>query len=66
MTKRLLESALEGEITDCLGHERYDPDGDDSGNSGNGRHVKTVLPAIGSVEIEVRRERAGTFEPQIA
>ena len=65
LTKRLLESALEGEITDHLGYERHDADGDNSGNSRNGRRTKTVLTDIGPVEIEVPRDRAGTFEPQI-
>lgn len=65
LTKRLLESALEGEITDHLGYEKHDDAGDGSGNSRNGRRSKTVLTEIGPVEIEVPRDRAGTFEPQI-
>jgi putative transposase len=65
LTKRLLESALEGEITDHLGYEKHDGVGDGSGNSRNGRRAKTVLTDVGPVEIEVPRDRAGTFEPQI-
>ena len=65
LTKRLLESALEGEITDHLGYAKHDADGDNSGNSRNGRRAKTVLTDIGPVEIEVPRDRAGSFEPQI-
>jgi putative transposase len=65
LTKRLLESALEGEITDHLGYERHDASGDGSGNSRNGRRTKTVVTDVGPVEIEVPRDRAGTFEPQI-
>jgi transposase-like protein len=65
LTKRLLESALEGEITDHLGYERHDVSGDGSGNSRNGRRAKTVITDVGPVEIEVPRDRAGTFEPQI-
>jgi transposase-like protein len=65
LTKRLLESALEGEITDHLGYEKHDGTGDGSGNSRNGRRSKTVLTDIGPVEIEVPRDRAGSFEPQI-
>ena len=66
LTKRLLESALEGEIIDHLGYGRHGADGDNSGNSRNGRRAKTVLTDVGPVEIEVPRDRAGTFEPQIA
>jgi putative transposase len=65
LTKRLLESALDGEITDHLGYEKHDVSGDGSGNSRNGRRSKTVLTDVGPVEIEVPRDRAGTFEPQI-
>ncbi|MBR7839319.1 IS256 family transposase [Actinospica durhamensis] len=65
LTKRLLESALDGEITDHLGYTKHDAAGDGSGNSRNGRRSKTVITDVGPVEIEVPRDRAGTFEPQI-
>ena len=65
LTKRLLESALDGEITDRLGYERHDGAGAGSGNSRNGRRAKTVITDIGPVQIEVPRDRAGSFEPQI-
>ncbi|MFJ9523781.1 IS256 family transposase [Kitasatospora sp. NPDC101801] len=65
LTKRVLESALEGEITDHLGYEKHDPAGAGSGNSRNGVRPKTVLTEVGPVEIEVPRDRDGSFEPQI-
>ncbi|MGW7441741.1 IS256 family transposase [Streptomyces sp. NPDC054849] len=65
LTKRVLESALEGEITDHLGYEKHDPAGAGSGNSRNGVRPKTVLTDVGPVEIEVPRDREGSFEPQI-
>jgi putative transposase len=65
LTKRVLESALEGEITDHLGYEKHDPAGAGSGNSRNGVRSKTVLTEVGPVEIEVPRDRDGSFEPQI-
>jgi transposase-like protein len=65
LTKRVLESALEGEITDHLGYEKHDPAGAGSGNSRNGVRPKTVLTEVGPVEIEVPRDREGSFEPQI-
>lgn len=36
LTKRLLESALDGEITDHLGYDKHDPAGRNTGNSRNG------------------------------
>jgi transposase-like protein len=65
LTKRLVESALEGEITDHLGYGRHDVAGRDGGNSRNGHRAKTVLTEIGPVEIEVPRDRDGSFEPKI-
>ena len=49
LTRRLLESALEGELTDHLGYDRQDPAGRDSGNSRNGHRSKTVLTDVGPV-----------------
>jgi transposase-like protein len=65
LTKRVLESALEGEITDHLGYDKHDPAGKDGGNSRNGTRSKTVLTDIGPVEIDVPRDREGSFEPAI-
>lgn len=65
LTKRILESALEGEITDHLGYEKHDAAGRDTGNSRNGTRAKTVLTDVGPVEIAVPRDRDGSFEPRI-
>ena len=65
LTKRLVESALEGEITDHLGYDKHDAAGRDGGNSRNGRRSKTVLTEVGPVEIDVPRDRDGSFEPKI-
>ncbi|RPF30251.1 transposase-like protein [Streptomyces sp. Ag109_G2-6] len=65
LTKRLLESALEGEITDHLGYDKHDPAGKNGGNSRNGTRAKTVLTDVGPVEISVPRDRDGSFEPKI-
>jgi putative transposase len=65
LTKIVLESALDGEITDHLGYDKHDPAGANSGNSRNGARAKTVLTDVGPVEIGVPRDRQGSFEPQI-
>ncbi|MDQ2589286.1 IS256 family transposase [Saccharothrix yanglingensis] len=65
LTKRLLESALEGEITDHLGYDKHDPAGRGTGNSRNGTRSKTVLTDVGPVEIDVPRDRESSFEPRI-
>jgi transposase-like protein len=65
LTKRVLESMLQAEMTEHVGYEPYDPAGHHSGNSRNGTRSKTVITEIGPLELEVPRDRAGTFEPVI-
>jgi putative transposase len=65
LTKRFLESALDGEITDHLGYDKHDPAGRNNGNSRNGTRAKTVLTDVGPVEISVPRDRDASFEPKI-
>jgi transposase-like protein len=66
LTKTVLETALNQEMTEHLGHDKHGPAGNESGNVRNGSRPKTVLTeASGQVGIEVPRDRRGTFEPQI-
>jgi putative transposase len=66
LTKSVIEAALSEEMTEHLGYEKNDPAGQNSGNVRNGLRSKHVLTeSTGSVEINVPRDRAGTFEPQI-
>lgn len=65
LTKRLLEPALEGEITDHLGYDKHDRAGRGTGNSRNGTRSKTGLTDVGPVEIDVPRDRDASFEPKI-
>ena len=64
LTKTVLETALDEELTEHLGHTKHASS--ETGNVRNGTRPKTVLTeATGHVEIDVPRDRAGTFEPQI-
>lgn len=66
LTKTVIETALEEEMADHLGYDKHDPVGRNRGNSRNGRRSKTVVTDnCGEVEIEVLRDRAGSFEPQL-
>jgi transposase-like protein len=66
-TKSVLETALNEEMTEHLGHEKHRAPGErDSTNVRNGTRPKTVLThATGKVEVEVPRDREGSFEPVI-
>jgi putative transposase len=65
LTKSVLETALEAEMTEHVGYDKHDPMGRNGGNSRNGTRTKTVLTEIGPVDIEVPRDRDGTFAPTI-
>ena len=65
LTRLVLESALEGEITDHLGYDKHTKGASADGNARNGTRTKTVLTKAGPVTIGVPRDRAGTFEPTI-
>ena len=65
LTKRMVERALEAEMSDHLGYEAYAPEGRGTGNSRNGKTKKTVQSDAGQFEIEVPRDREGSFEPQL-
>jgi putative transposase len=65
LTRRVMERALDAEMTEHLGYERGDPAGRGSGNSRNGRSAKTVLTDAGSVSLEVPRDRNGSFDPKL-
>ena len=65
LTKRLVERALEVELTDHLGYEPHQEPPGGAGNTRNGLTPKTLITEHGEVRIETPRDRAGTFEPQI-
>jgi putative transposase len=66
LTKTVIETALQEEMTEHLGYEKHDPVGAGTGNIRNGTRTKSVLTeSSGQVEIEVPRDRAATFTPQI-
>ena len=65
LTKALVERAMDAELTHHLGYEKHDTSGRGSGNSRNGTSRKKLKGDFGEAEIEVPRDRNGTFTPQI-
>lgn len=65
LTRQVLETALEAELAEHVGYDKHDPAGRNGANSRNGTRTKTVLTDIGPVEIEVPRDRDGSFDPQV-
>src|SRR5438270_3183685 len=65
LTKRLVERAMEVELTDHLGYEPHQEPPGGAGNTRNGSTPKTLATEHGPVPIETPRDRQGTFEPKI-
>lgn len=65
LTGALVERMLEAEMTEHLGYEKNDRAGHGSGNSRNGKSKKTLKTERGEVDIEVPRDRNGSFDPEI-
>jgi len=65
LTKRLVERAMEVELTDHLGYEPHQEPPGGTGNTRNGLIPKTLATEHGSVGINTPRDRQGTFEPKI-
>jgi len=63
--KRFYESALQGELEHHLGYSKGRKPKDSKPNQRNGYSSKSVITESGKVEIEIPRDRAGEFEPEI-
>src|SRR3954469_21543223 len=65
LTKALVERAMNAEMSHHLGYEKHAAGGRGSGNSRNGKSRKKIQGDFGSVEIEVPRDRNGSYDPKI-
>ncbi|KKW48566.1 transposase, partial [Xanthomonas citri pv. fuscans] len=65
LTKRLVERALDAEMTEHLGHDKHEPVANAAGNTRNGRSRKTLKGEFGELPIEIPRDRHGSFAPQL-
>jgi len=65
LTKALVERALEAEMAEHLGHDKNEPVKNATCNTRNGKSRKTLKGDFGKLPIEIPRDRAGSFEPQL-
>jgi transposase-like protein len=65
LSARLIERALDAEMSAHLGYEKHAPEGRGSGNSRNGRTPKQLLTDTGPLAVSVPRDRDGSCEPQL-
>ena len=61
----MFEAMLQGEMDAHLGYESNDHGAKNTDNRRNGYSKKTVKSEYGNLEIEVPRDRDGSFEPQV-
>jgi putative transposase len=65
LTKRLVERAMEVELTDHVGYDRHQEPPGGAQNTRNGSTPKTLITEHGRVGIDAPRDRDGSFEPRI-
>ncbi len=65
LTKRLLERAMQSEMTEHLGYVKNASSGNNSGNSRNGSYNKKLKGDFGQMDLSVPRDRNSTFDPVI-
>jgi putative transposase len=65
LTKRLVERAMEVELTDHVGYEPHCEPPGGAENTRNGTSPKTLITEHGKVEIDAPRDRDGSFAPRI-
>lgn len=65
LQKRLIERILQSEMTHQLGYEKHASEGNNTGNSRNGKTKKRVRTDTGELEIEVPRDRNSEFQPAL-
>jgi putative transposase len=65
LTKRLVERAMDAELTDYLGYEPHQEPPGGAGDTRNGGTPKTLATDHGPVRISTPRDRNGSFEPKI-
>jgi putative transposase len=63
--KSSLENMLDSELSEHLGYEKHSPLGSNTGNSRNGKTLKTIKTDEGQIELTIPRDRSSTFDPVV-
>ncbi len=65
LMKETLQEMLEAELTEQIGHEKYEYSSENKENYRNGYSRKTVHSSNGDLELNIPRDRNGEFDPVI-
>ena len=60
-----MEDMLKAELNEELGYAKSSQQQKTTGNRRNGSYPKTVQSNIGEIEINIPRDRAGEYEPEL-
>ncbi len=63
--KAMMERVLEDEMKFHLGYDKHSPEGNNTGNSRNGKSKKKIITENDSLNIDIPRDRNSEFEPQL-
>ena len=61
LTEKVLNQILQAEMTDHLGAGRYERSEERTGYR-NGSYERKLIPRVGTIELEVPRDREGTVQ----
>ncbi len=64
MMSVILKGTLDSELDEELGYSKYDYRNKDTHNSRNGHSKKIMHTSYGDIEIDIPRDRNGSYEPQ--
>ena len=62
---KIIQEMLEAEMTEHLGHDKYEYTKENKENYRNGSSKKKVKSNLGQLELNIPRDRNGNFEPMI-
>lgn len=65
MFREVLQEALEVEMEEKLGYDKYELSAKETANTRNGYSKKTVKSELGPIELNIPRDRNGEYEPGI-
>ncbi len=65
LIKSSLENMLDEELSDHLGYDKHAREGNNSGNSRNGKTHKSIKSDEGMIDLEIPRDRNSNFDPVV-
>lgn len=65
LTASMIQEIMDAELEEGLGYSKYNYQQKTTDNSRNGSYPKTVQSSMGTIDLQVPRDRQGEYEPQV-